>query len=205
MTATDRPQTRNDFVRSQALRATQTLLATHGLSVTMDQIAERSGISRRSLFRHFESRDLLVREALDAAVARYEQQLIAASQVEGAPSEWLTRVIEHTHRSHLAAGLAIWQLSSTADDELAPEFREVTRRRRAMRRRVTARLTNQAWEAAGGSGEPPAVVAEVMAMAVSSYSTHSLVLDLAQSVEEAADLTTTIILTVIEANLTRGR
>ncbi len=204
MSATDQLTTRSDFVRTQALRAAQALLATHGLAVTMDQIAEGSGVSRRSLFRHFDSRDVLVRDALDAAVEHYEDQLLEAGQVEGDLTEWLTRVVELTHRSHLAAGLAIWQLSSTADDALAPEFRAVTGRRRAMRRRVTARLTTQAWEAAGGTGEPPEAVSEVVAMAVSSYSTHSLVLDLGQSVEDAARLTTEIITTVIEANLARS-
>ena len=70
-----------------------------------------------------------------------------------------------------------------------------------MRRRATERLTVHAWEAAGGLGPPPDVVAEVMAMAVSSYSTHSLILDLDQSIDEAARLSAAIITIVIEASL----
>lgn len=201
MATTAAPQTKLEFVRAQALRSNQALLAIHGLSLTMDQIADESGISRRSLFRHFESRDALVRSALDAAIADYERQLAEATMIEGEPGEWLTSVIAHAHRSHRAAGLAIWQISSTADSQLPEELIEVTRRRRAMRRRATKQLTTRAWEAHGGTGPAPDVVAEAMAMAVSSYATHSLVIDLGQSVDEAARLSAAIITAVIQANL----
>ena len=43
------PATRNDFVRSQVVQSTQALLAVHGLALTMDQIADGSGLSRRPL------------------------------------------------------------------------------------------------------------------------------------------------------------
>lgn len=201
MTSTESPQTKRDFVQSQALRSTRAVLATHGLSLTMDQIAEDSGISRRTLFRHFDSRDALVRAALDAAIDKYEEALTSASSIDCDLDEWLVKVITYTHRSHLSAGRAIWQLSSTADDELPPQLVAVTQRRRAMRRRVTNMLTNQAWEAAGGTGEPPDIVAEAMAMTVSSCTTHSLLRDLEQPIDEAAHLSATIIKTVIEANL----
>lgn len=201
MTSTEAPQTKRDFVQSQALKSTRALMATHGLSLTMDQIAQDSGISRRTLFRHFDSRDALVRAALDAAIDKYEEALTSASSIDGDLDEWLVKVITYTHRSHLSAGLAIWQLSSTADDDLPPQLVDVTRRRRAMRRRVTKKLTSQAWEAAGGTGEPPDTVAEAMAMTVSSCTTHSLVRDLEQPIDEAARLNAAIIKTVIEASL----
>ena len=201
MSTTEAPQTKRDFVRSQALRSTRALLAAHGLSLTMDQIAGGSGISRRSLFRHFDSRDALVRAALEAALDEYEEALTSASSVDGELDEWLVNVLSYTHRSHLSAGLAIWQLSSTADDNLPPYLVETTRRRRSMRRRLTDKLAAQAWELAGGTGEPPDIVTEVMAMTVSSCTTHSLVRDLEQPTDEAARLNAAIIRTVVEANL----
>ena len=201
MSTTEAPRTKRDFVRSQALQATRALLAIHGLSLTMDQIADDSGISRRSLFRHFDSRNALVRAALEAALDDYEEALTSASSVDGELDAWLVNVLSYTHRSHLSAGLAIWQLSSTADDNLPPYLVETTRRRRAMRRRLTDMLAAQAWELAGGTGEPPDIVTEVMAMTVSSCTTHSLVRDLEQPTDEAARLNAAIIKTVIEANL----
>ncbi len=201
MSTTDVSTTKTDFVRSQAVEATRSLLATHGLSLTMDQIADRSGISRRSLFRYFDSRDVLVRTAIESAIADYEVELASVAAIDGALDDWLKRVIEHTHRSHLAAGRAIWQLTSTADAQLAPELREADERRRAMRRQATRQLTEQAWIAAGGRAPAPDVVAEAIAMAVSSYTTQSLVVDLGQSVEEVARLSAAIIVAVIESNL----
>lgn len=213
MSTTEVSITKTDFVRSRAVQATRSLLVSHGLSLTMDQIADGSGISRRSLFRYFESRDALVRAAIESALADYETQLasVAAADgaldgaLDGAPDSalagWLRRVIEHTHRSHLAAGLAIWQLTSTADEQLPPELREVNERRRAMRRRATRQLTEQAWAAAGGTGPPPDVVAQALAMAVSSYTTRSLVVDLGQPIEEAARLSAAIVAAAIESCL----
>lgn len=167
----------------------------------MDQIADGSGISRRSLFRHFDSRDALVRAALETALDGYEEALTSASSIKGDLDEWLVSILTYMHRSHLSAGLAIWQLSSTADDNLPPQLVEVTQRRRAMRRRLTNKLAAQAWEVAGGVGAPPDIVTGAMAMTVSSCTTHSLVRDLEQPIEEAARLNAAIIQTVIEASL----
>lgn len=201
MSTTEVSATKTDFVRSQAIEATRSLLAVHGLALTMDQIADGSGISRRSLFRYFESRDDLVRAAIEAAITDYEHQLDSVAVLGESLDEWLVRVIEHTHRSHLAAGRAIWQLTSASADELSPELREVDERRRTMRRRVTAQLTERAWHSAGGTGTPPDVVSEVVAMAMSSYTTQSLVIDLGQSVDAIARLSASIIGSVIESNL----
>ena len=200
--ATDQlPLTKPDFVRSQAIRAAETLLATHGLSVTMDLVAEASGISRRSLFRHFESRDALVAAALDARILSYEVELNSVTAAGGELSEWLATIIEHTHRSHIAAGLGMWELASAADGDLPAEFREVNARRRAMRLRATKQLAAQAWQAGGGNGSTPEVVVEAIAMAASSFATYALVVDLDQSVEVASKLGAAVVTAVIEANL----
>ena len=201
MSTTDVSSTKTDLVRSQAVETTRSLLATHGLSLTMDQIADSSGISRRSLFRYFESRDALVCSAIESAMADYEAELVSVAAAEGALDDWLVRVIEHTHRSHLAAGLAIWQLTSTGDERLTPELRTVNERRRTLRRRATRQLTERAWIGAGGTGSPPDVVAEVVAMAMSNFTTRSLVVDLGQSIDEVARLSAAVIVGVIESNL----
>ena len=201
MSTTDVSTIKTDFVRSQAVEATRALLATLGLSLTMDQIADSSGISRRSLFRYFESRDALVCSAIESAMADYEEELVSLVAADGALDDWLVRVIEHTHRSHLAAGLAIWQLTGTADDQLTPELRAVNERRRTMRRRVTRQLTERAWTGAGGTGAPPDVVAEVMAMAMSNFTTRSLVVDMGQSIDDVARFSAAIIVAVIESSL----
>ena len=144
---------------------------------------------------------LLVQAAIESALVEYEAQLAWVAAVDGPLDDWLTRIIQHTHRSHIAAGLAIWQLTSSPVDQLAPELREANERRRTMRRRATRQLTDQAWTAAGGTGAAPEVVAEAMAMAVSSYTTQSLVVDLGQSVEHVARLSAEIIASVIERYL----
>ena len=200
MSTTEVSASRTDLIRTQAVEVTRSLLAAHGLSLTMDQIADGSGISRRSLFRYFASRDALVQAAIESALVEYEAQLASVAAVDGQLEDWLTRIIEHTHRSHLAAGRAIWQLTSSSVDQLAPELRAVNEHRRTMRRRATRQLTDQAWSAAGGTGNAPDVVAEALALAMSSYTTQSLIVDLGQSIEDVARLSAEVILTVIDAN-----
>ena len=83
MSTTEASATKTDFVRSQAIAATRSLLAAHGLSLTMDQIADGSSISRRSLFRYFESHDALVRAALEEAITDYEARLTSVAATDG--------------------------------------------------------------------------------------------------------------------------
>ncbi len=46
-----------------------------------------------------------------------------------------------------------------------------------MRRRVTRLLAQRGWELAGGDGNPPDVVIDAFALALSSYATHSMIHD----------------------------
>src|SRR3954452_12585626 len=80
-------------VRLRVLRSTRPLLAERGLSVSMDEIAAAAGVSRRSLFRHFDSRDELVAAALDSVIDVYEHGLGDALSGERPLDDWLTDMV----------------------------------------------------------------------------------------------------------------
>ena len=188
-------------LKRRAIRATRVLIAQSGLDVSMDQIATASGVGRRSLFRHFKSRDALVGEALDSAFRWYESQLEAAIAVSGPLDEWLHTVLRRTHQTHLDAGRGLWQLASAFDDELPPEFSAANKRRRAMRRRVTQGLADRAWSAAGRAGPTPDALVDAMAIVVSSFTTHSMIIDRKRRVESLVRASVSVLMAVIGAAL----
>jgi AcrR family transcriptional regulator len=186
-------------LKRRALRATRALIVQSGLDVSMEQIAAASGVGRRSLFRHFKSRDALVGEALDSAFLWYEAQLDAPIAIGGPLDEWLHAVLLRIHQAHLGAGRGLWQLASAFEDELPPEFKAANKRRRAMRRRITQNLADRSWAAAGEAGPAPELLVEAMAMNLSSFTTHSMVIDRKRSIESLVRTGVAVLLAVIQA------
>ena len=76
------------------LAAARQLLLARGLDVTMDDIAVEAGVSRRTLFRHFASRERLIAESLEAGVQLYGELL---PSFEGDWRSWLRGVCDAAH------------------------------------------------------------------------------------------------------------
>ena len=55
--------------RQRILRAAGAALAARGLAATVDDVAEAAGISRRTIFRHFATRDALFVAVIRAGVS----------------------------------------------------------------------------------------------------------------------------------------
>jgi AcrR family transcriptional regulator len=187
--------------RQNVLRATRALLATDGLSVTMDDIASASGVSRRSLSRHFNGRDELIAEALDGALAWYVDRVHDELRVDASLEHWLVSTARLVHRSSADAGLGVWQLASSRDEDLPPALAAVNRRRRANRRKWTQDVAQRAWQLAGAEGPVPDVVLEAFALSLSVFATHSMVGDLRRSADRLAEHTGAMLVAVIDAQI----
>ncbi len=76
---------------TRILRSARLFLAEHGLDVTVEEIAEAAGVSRRTLFRYFPTRDQLVAAAIGAGLERYGQLLPAyhGTRAALASGNWL--------------------------------------------------------------------------------------------------------------------
>jgi len=83
------------------LAAVRRLVLTKGLDVTMDELAECSGASRRTLFRHFTTRDKLLAAAFEAGIVDYRQQLPA---YDGDRDSWLRATCDTAHRMNATIG-----------------------------------------------------------------------------------------------------
>src|SRR5438270_2054107 len=95
------------------LAAARTLVGSNGLDVTMDQIADAAGVSRRTLFRHFESRERLIAAAFATGIKRYGEQL--PTYDDGDWRVWLRATCDAAHRMNASYGKGYWELTSRAD------------------------------------------------------------------------------------------
>jgi AcrR family transcriptional regulator len=166
------------------LAATRKLVGERGLDVTMDQIAEASGVSRRTLFRHFETRERLIAAAVASGVQRYGERLPAFDG--GDWHAWLHDTCEAVHRMNASYGPGYWQLTTRAD--LPAEIATVERQRRAARRSGMSRIAETAWRGAGHRGNAPKEVTATVLAHLSAHFTAAVLDDAGATWRVAADL-----------------
>src|SRR5580693_6934529 len=99
------------LARHRIYQATWAALADTGLSVTVEDVAARAGLSMRTVFRHFGTRDRLVAEALRAQLRSYKDALLEPAADESLVS-WLRRIVEHVHHYQLELGRAYWEMTA---------------------------------------------------------------------------------------------
>ncbi len=174
-----RRQVTADRIRDAARR----LLLAHGPDITMDDIADAAGVSRRTVFRHFDSRDHLLAVALDDGIRRYGDQL---PRFEGDWPTWLRALCETTHLIHSQYGPGYWELLHRTD--LPPELDAVEHSRRALRRETMHRVAGRLFRASGGTGRTPAHLAATVAAHLSPRFTAAVLEDAGQTWRTAADL-----------------
>ena len=175
------------------LAAARRLLLARGLDVTMDDIAEEAGVSRRTLFRHFESRERLIAESLEAGIALYGELL---PLFEGGWETWLRGVCDAAHEMQAGYGPGYWELTSRTD--LPPEIAAVEGRRRTRRHKAMTRIAGKLWREAGGEGDPPPTVVATVGAHLSARFTAAVLHDVGQSWRTAADLAYAAIADVLE-------
>lgn len=95
------------------------LVAKHGESASLEEIARRAGVGSATLHRHFKNRyellEAVFRERVDALCARGEA-LIEAESAADALQAWLRAVVRHAAANR---GLGASLLDGTRDPELA--------------------------------------------------------------------------------------
>jgi AcrR family transcriptional regulator len=176
------------------LDATRRLVGREGLDVTMHQIAEASGVSRRTLFRHFETRERLVAAALASGMRRYGEQLPPLADDW---RSWLRATCRTAHRINDSYGPGYWELTTRRD--LVPDLAAVEQRRRRARRGAMTRIADTLWSAAGGSGRTPARVVAAVGAHLSAHFTAAVTTDVDSTATVAAELAEAAILDALRS------
>jgi AcrR family transcriptional regulator len=91
------------------LQAARHLIGERGIDLTMDEIAEVAGVGRRTVFRHFNSREALLAAAIESGIRRYGEQLPVYAG--GDWHEWLGQMCHAMHRLNGNYGRGSWELT----------------------------------------------------------------------------------------------
>lgn len=183
------------------LRAARYLIGARGLDMTMDEIAAAAGVGRRTVFRHFESRENLLAAAVESGMRRYGERLPAYERGDWRP--WLDSLCVAVHRMNGSYGPGYWELTTRRD--LPGELASMEERRRLARRAAMNRLAGDLWKAAGGDGPTPAAVADSVGAHLSVHFTAAVTTDAGQDWKRAAGLAFAAIAASVEAGLAGAR
>lgn len=202
-----------DVARSRILKAAQRVLAARGLAATVEDVAEKAGVSRRTVFRHFATRERLFAAAVREGLRTYGEQLpsppagASTGDTEGGEGDgggdigdWLVDVLVTTHRINARNGRIYWDLS-VLDPELSGEMAEAAVERRDARRRFVRQVSRTLWRARGGAGNPPAWLTDATAVHLSGFTTQSLAGDFDRSPEDVARVSARVLEAAVQAAL----
>jgi AcrR family transcriptional regulator len=165
------------------LTAARRVIIEQGLDVTMDQMAEATGVSRRTLFRYFTSRERLIVEAFTAGMENYAHQLPV---FDGERDSWLRETCLAAHRMNIGSGPGFWALTSRND--LPPELQQLEKSRRARQRAAARRVARTLWQASERETNPPEALTSCVLAHLCPYFTGAVTMEGGQSWQDAAEL-----------------
>lgn len=175
------------------LQSARRFVMANGLDATMDQLAEATGVSRRTLFRQFTSREKLLAAAFEAGMVDYRHQLPSYG---GDLRGWLRDTCDAAHRMNAVIGPGFFELTSRSD--LPTDLADVERRRRREFRDAMTDIARTTWTAAGHRGRAPKSLIGTITAHLSPHFTAALVIDAGERWETAAELAYTAIVTALE-------
>lgn len=176
---------------NRIVRAAGRLVSAQGLDVTVEDIAEAAGVSRRTVFRHFPTRENLLAAAVQAWVEDFGESLPRYRCGEG--RVWVGELLVAIHRMNATCGPGFWEFVTRRD--LGPELAAAQRRREDAREVGMGRLAQGAWRALGRQGDVPPEAATVFVAHCSPHFTAAVIDEgggdpaLAARLAEAAILT----------------
>ena len=184
------------------------VVARRGFDATVGEIAQVSGVSPRTIFRHYATHDRLIAATVKdmfEACGRYPIEDLPPlvddldAWLEGLPrlfddiDAWLEGLAVTTHtRSARILGEAFWDIHRP-DAEESEALSEVAILRGEFRRRGVGFLVSLAWRTAGGSGEPPEDLMLAFALNLSTFTTQALMIDLDRTPAQIGTLTADIL------------
>lgn len=187
-----------DLAQSRIIHAARVSLSKRGLDTTVDDVAEEAGVSRRTVFRHFATRDRLLAAGIREGLRSYGVQIPPVP--EGDLGSWLLDLLLVMHRKNARNGRIYWELSAL-EPELTGELAAVAAERRAARKQFAQGVTATLWKAGGGKGRAPEWLADTVAVHLSGFTTQSLAGDFDRTPDEVAQVSARVIEAALGAAL----
>jgi AcrR family transcriptional regulator len=182
------------------------VVARRGFDATVDEIAQLSGVSPRTIFRHYVSHDLLIAATVKdmfEACGLPPQVDDLDGLIERLPGLFddLDALIEgmavtfHT-RSAEIFGAAFWDIHGPRPNA-SEVLSEIDALRRDYRLRGVRFAVNLVWQTAGGLGDPPEDLTLAFALNLSVFTTQALMADFHKTPEQIGALTADILKTLL--------
>jgi AcrR family transcriptional regulator len=185
------------LARDRIERAALRVLADKGLSATADEVAAEAGVSIRTLFRHYGTRDHMIATALRSQLLHYGDTLPVPR--DGATlGTWLPELLVEVHRVNAVMGRAYWEMAALGHT-LSGEVGEVAAARLAGRTRFVNAVARGAWRLGGGRSRPPGWLVDLFAIHLSSFTTRELVSDFGRSAEEVAAMSARVLISAVRS------
>lgn len=200
LVATPLADEQRDLARSRILRAARIVLAERGLAATVDHVAEAANVNRRTVFRHFTTRDGLFAAAIRDGVHRYALHIPPPPEDDDLRG-WLLDLLLVTHRLNARNGRVYWELAALEPDDLTGELAKAAEERRESRRNFAVRVTARIWQARGGPGSPPTWLVDAVAVHLSTFTTQALAGDFGRTPDQVARVSAQVLEATLAAAL----
>jgi len=175
------------------------VVARRGFEATVDEIAQVSGVSPRTIFRHYTNHDQLIAATVGdmfEACGLPRQRMDIDRWVEGIPhpvedvDDWIEHIAVTFHtRSASIFGAAFWDIYAPPAHNASEVLSEIAVLRRDYRLRGVSHVVDLVWRTAGGTGEPPEDLVMAFALNLSVFTTNALRVDFDQTPAQVGGLT----------------
>jgi AcrR family transcriptional regulator len=171
-----RPTLREDsrsHARARIVEGAKVAVAKWGLDATVDQIADESGVSRRTVFRQFSSHAELLLVTLEEIRQLFEAGIPKAPSADEDLETWLiesTVAVHELFRSSL--GRAFWDLHVDRP-RISEDVTDFIAKTPEIRQRIAGTALTDAWRALGVAGEPPSWLLDTFSIQLSGFATFA--------------------------------
>ena len=184
---------RRDIIEKHLVKAARNVVAERGLATRMEDVAAAAGVSRRTVFRYFRTRDKILIAALETGMRSFKDHL-PRREAAADPADWLEDTLVAIHRMNAQHGRLYWEIALGND---LPRSLATTRdKRRIGRLKLVRWFTTEAWKAFGGKGKPPAWLMDACAVQLSAFATQSLVIDFRRTPDQSGRLAARVLRTL---------
>jgi AcrR family transcriptional regulator len=175
------------------------VVARHGFEATVLEIAELSGVSPRTIFRHYKSQSTLIAATVQDMFEAANRPIDGLPQPSDDLDGWLEGLTLALHtRGVQIFGEVIWDLLHAPGAGLPAAISEIIEAQVDFRRHAIQHFTKIAWQAAGGKGQAPDSLASAFTVQLSPFTTITLMLERDQTPAQVAALSADVLKTFLQ-------
>jgi AcrR family transcriptional regulator len=169
-------------------------VARHGFEATVLEIAELSGVSPRTIFRHYKSQSALIAATLRDMFEAGNRPIDGLPQPSDDLDGWLEGLTLALHtRGVQIFGEVIWDLLHAPGAALPAVISEIIDAQVGFRLHAVQYFATTAWQAAGGKGPAPDALASAFTVQLSPFTTKTLMVERDQTPAQVAALSAEVL------------